>query len=216
MSNDPVNDKLRMLSTGIRGVLCTVTSKTHTQYKPWNQYLLGTTSNYSEWVSKGKCRGLSLVYLDATGRGGEFTSIATRVNLSNVGRYQKTWLQKLVFDSSLPGNTGDGDQALYDYARQTFGMIHRSRKVTKGGSALAKAVTSNLGYYLVSSKGHAMAVTARMSGFTFFDPNGGIIVSADKSSFKKALTQFFDHWLIKKLYGHGHKVQLRVYRFTRH
>lgn len=209
-----MNDNIRMLATGIRGVLCTTAANTGTRFDPWNQYLLGLTENYNTWLGRGMCRGLSLLFLDTTARGFDFRDIATRKNLTNTGRYEPTWLQTEVFNAALPGNMGDGDQALYDFARKKYGMVMLKRKELKGGSELASFVTGEVGYYLISSEGHAMAAVSRLSGYTFFDPNGGLISSASKKDFSSALDTFFGHWFIKEKYGHNHKVKMTVFRFS--
>lgn len=214
------NDRYREIASLLRGVMLTAVQGTGARYIPWNQYLIGRNENYNEWLGRGMCRGLSVKFLEIERDGGDFITSVTGTSLDIVDRYNKPALNQEIFDAAVPGNLGDGVQALHDFMRSDYGFRHISTESFgntigfRSHTRFAQFIGHSPFYYLIGVPGHAMACATNKGRKVFFEPNAGIAHCNDMKQLTAFCTAYFGHDEVQRLYGHGHKVVLQAHRYS--
>jgi hypothetical protein len=186
-------------------------------YKPFNQYLMGSDEAYDEWLGKGFCRGFSVKYIDCVKSGEEFFELCNAQSMRMDGGNPE--LRSEIFEASHHGNTNGTDaSAFHAFMKERYGFKKDKSQVFGGKSAIVRdgfEFAAHSGCYsIISFPRHSMAAVGSKNLKHFLEPNCGCIIGP-KAAFLDAVETFFSHDFVRKIYGMDKpEFSFKVHRFT--
>lgn len=214
------NDRYRDIASLLRGIMLTSCINAGARYIPWNQYLIGHSEYYNDWLGIGMCKGLSAKFLQWQRDGRDFVTDVNRSSLEITDRYNKPALNEEIFQNAIRGNVaGEDDSDMHAHMRsaynfkhvgtETFGNVSSFRSHSRFGEYIGHSPY----YYMIHVPGHAMACATQKGRKVFLEPNAGIAHCENMKQIVAFCSAYFGHEKIQSIYGKGKKVVLQAHRY---